>query len=93
MQQASVLNSQIIEGLRAVETIKGNANENTELANIEKEYIKSLRIGVKEGHLSNAQNTISSLVSMIGNLFLTYFGIMQVINGDITLGTMMAFGL
>ncbi len=91
MQQSAVLNSQIIEGLRAVETIKGNANEDTELANIEKEYIKSLRIGVKEGHLSNAQNTISSFVSTIGNLFLTYFGIMQVINGDITLGTMMAF--
>ena len=31
MQQASVLNSEIIEGLRAVETIKGNANEEAEL--------------------------------------------------------------
>lgn len=91
MQQASVLNSEIIEGLRAVETIKGNANEDTELESIEKEYIKSLRIGVKEGHLSNAQNLISSLVSTLGNLFLTYFGIMQVIRGNITLGSMMAF--
>lgn len=91
MQQASVLNSEIIEGLRAVETIKGNANEDTELESIEKEYIKSLRIGVKEGHLSNAQNLISSLVSTLGNLFLTYFGIMQVIMGNITLGSMMAF--
>ena len=91
MQQTSVLNSQIIEGLRAVETIKGNANEDTELENIEKEYIKSLRIGVKEGHLSNVQGLISGLVSSLGNLILTYFGIMQVINGEITLGTMMAF--
>lgn len=38
MQQASVLNSQIIEGLKAVETIKGNANEETELENIERIY-------------------------------------------------------
>ncbi|MEE1281541.1 MAG: peptidase domain-containing ABC transporter [Acutalibacteraceae bacterium] len=91
MQQSAVLNSQIIEGLRAVETIKGNANEDTELANIEKEYIKSLRIGVKEGHLSNVQGAISSVISTIGNLLLTYFGIMQVMNGEITLGTMMAF--
>ena len=91
MQQSAVLNSQIIEGLRAVETIKGNANEDTELENIEKEYIKSLRIGVKEGHLSNVQGLISGLVSTLGNLILTYFGIMQVINGEITLGTMMAF--
>lgn len=91
MQQASILNSQIIEGLRAVETIKGNANEETELENIEHEYIKSLRIGVKENMLSNIQGSISSLISTGGNLLLTYFGIMQVINNEMTLGTMMAF--
>ncbi len=91
MQQASVLNSQIIEGLRAVETIKGNANEEIELANIEKEYIRSLRIGYREGMLSNIQETISSVISGIGNLVLTYVGIRQVIDGNITLGSMMAF--
>ena len=91
MQQSSVLNSQIIEGLRAVETIKGNANEDTELENIEREYIRSLRIGYKEGMLSNVQGTISSLISGMGNLLLTYAGIMQVIDGNITLGSMMAF--
>ncbi|MGN0351586.1 MAG: peptidase domain-containing ABC transporter [Roseburia sp.] len=91
MQQASILNSQIIEGLRAVETIKGNANEDAELEDIEREYIKSLRIGYKEGMLSNIQNTISSAISGLGNLILTYAGIMQVIDGNITLGSMMAF--
>lgn len=91
MQQASALNSQIIEGLRAVETIKGNANEDTELENIEREYIKSLRVGIKESKLSITQGTISSLVSTAGNLFLTYSGITQVINGELTLGAMMAF--
>lgn len=91
MQQSSVLNSQIIEGLRAVETIKGNANEDTELENIEREYIKSLRISCKEGMLSNIQSTISGAISGIGNLLLMYAGIMQVMEGNITLGSMMAF--
>ena len=91
MQQASILNSEIIEGLRAVETIKGNANEETELDSIEREYIRSLRISYKEGMLSNVQQTISSIISGIGNLVLLYIGIMQVINGDITLGSYMAF--
>ena len=91
MQQSSILNSQIIEGLRAIETIKGNANEDTELEYIEKEYIKSLRISYKEGMLSNVQGTISGLISGVGNLILTYAGIMQVIDGNITLGSMMAF--
>lgn len=91
MQQASVLNSQIIEGLEGIETIKGNANENTELDLIEREYIKFLRITYREGMLSNIQGIISSSVQTIGNLFLMYFGIKQVINGDISLGSLMAF--
>ena len=91
MQQSSVLNSQIIEGLRAVETIKGNANEDTELECIEKEYIKSLRIGMKESMLSNVQSSVSSLISTAGNLILMYFGIRQVIDGKHSLGSLMAF--
>lgn len=91
MQQASILNSQIIEGLRAVETIKGNANEETELENIEREYIKSLRISFREGMLSNVQGTFSNVVSTVGNLILMYFGVMQVINNELTLGSLMAF--
>ena len=91
MRQASILNSQIIEGLRAVETIKGNAVEDIELDNIEREYIRSVRIGLKENMLSNIQNAISSVVSTVGNLVLTYIGVKMVINGDITLGSMMAF--
>ncbi|RKJ67905.1 peptidase domain-containing ABC transporter [Roseburia sp. 1XD42-69] len=91
MQQSAVLNSQIIEGLRAVETIKGNANEEVELDQIEKEYIRSLRISYKEGMLSNVQGVISELISSGGNLILMYFGIMEVLKGNITIGSFMAF--
>ncbi len=91
MQQGAVLNSQIIEGLRSFETIKGNANEQTELECIEREYIKALRISLREGMLSNVQGSISELISTVGNLVLMYFGIMQVIDNNITLGSLMAF--
>lgn len=91
MQQASILNSEIIEGLRGVETIKGNANEDVELECIEREYIKSLRIGYKESMLSNIQGSISSIISGIGNLVLMYVGISQVIDSNLTLGSYMAF--
>lgn len=91
MQQASTLNSQIIEGLEAVETIKGNANEEIELENIEREYIKSLRIAFKEGMLSNVQETISNVVQTVGKLLLMYVGVRQALKGDITLGSLMAF--
>lgn len=91
MQQASILNSQIIEGLEAVEMIKGNAVEKRELDGIEKEYIKSLRIAFKEGWLSNIQGAISSVISTVGNLFIMYFGIRQVLKGNISIGSLMAF--
>jgi ATP-binding cassette subfamily B protein len=91
MRQASVLNSQIIEGLRAVETIKGNANEETELENVEREYIKSLRVSFQEGILSNIQGSISNAILSVGNIVLMYVGIAQVLDGNLTLGALMAF--
>lgn len=91
MQQASILNSEIIEGIRAIETIKGNAVEDIELENIEREFIKSLKISYKEGMLSNIQNMISEIISGVGNLVLLYYGISQVMTNEISLGVYMAF--
>lgn len=91
MQQASILNSEIIEGLRGVETIKGNANEDMELEHIEREYIRSLRIGMREGKTTAVQSLISELIGTIGNMVMVYVGIKAVIAGDMTLGTYMAF--
>lgn len=91
MHQASVLNSQLIEGLRGIETIKANACEQVELEQIEREYIRSLRIGRKEGMLSNLQNSINGFVSTVGNLVLMYFGVIQVLHNEISLGSLMAF--
>lgn len=91
MQQAAILNSEIIEGLRGVETIKGNANEDMELEHIEREYIRSLRIGMREGKITAVQSLISELIGTIGNMVMVYVGIKTVIAGDMTLGTYMAF--
>ena len=91
MIQASALNSQIIEGLRGVETIKGNANEDSELENIEREYIRSLRIGLRLGKVSASQSLISGAVGTVGNMVMVYIGMMGVIRGDLTLGSYMAF--
>ena len=91
MQQSSILNSQIIEGLAAVETIKGNAIEEVELNSIEREYIKSLRISFKEGFLANIQNSLLDIFMAVGTLFLMYFGVKQVLTRDLSIGSLMAF--
>lgn len=91
MQQASVMNSEIIEGLRGVETIKGSAGEEVELENIEREYIRSLRIALKEGKVSAGQSLISGIIGTVSSMVMAYVGIRSVINGDLTLGSYMAF--
>ena len=91
MQQSAILNSQMIESLRGIETIKCNASEDRELENLEHEYIKSLKISLRSSRISTGQSLISSLISTILGMVTTYVGIMQVLNGQMTLGGYMAF--
>ena len=91
MEQSSRLNSSIIETLKGVETIKANANEERVLEKLENEYIKGMRINFKQGMLTNTQSLIGSVISVFGNLVLMYVGSSAVMNGDITLGTLLSF--
>ncbi len=91
MEAEARLNSQIIESLKGIETIKVLASEEKSIEKLEVEYIKNLKIAFNEGVLSNIQGSISSGVSTIGNLILMYIGAMMVIDGKITLGSLMAF--
>ena len=91
MEAGARLNSHIIESLRGVETIKILAAEEKSIEKLEVEYIKNLKIAFKEGVLSNIQGSISNVVSTAGNLILMYIGATMVIDGKITLGSLMAF--
>lgn len=91
MQQSAVLNSQMIESLRGIETIKCNANEDTQLENLEREYMKSLKISLRSSRISTTQSLISSFISTGFSMLTTFVGISQVLNGEITLGGFMAF--
>nr|MCR5608193.1 peptidase domain-containing ABC transporter [Lachnospiraceae bacterium] len=91
MQQGAVLNSAIIEGLSSIETIKSNVASDYEMDKLEREYVKSLKIGIRENMLSTLHGMISQFISSFGNLLLTYVAIIEVIDNNITLGTMMAF--
>lgn len=91
MEAGARLNSHIIESLKGVETIKVLAAEDKSIEKLEIQYIKNLKIAFKEGVLSNIQGSISSGVSAIGNLIMMYIGATLVIDGKITLGSLMAF--
>lgn len=91
MEAEARLNSHIIESLKGIETVKVNAAEDKNLVKLEEEYVKNLKIAFKEGVLSNVQGSISSVISTVGNLVLMYIGATMVIDGNITLGSLMAF--
>ena len=91
MAQSAALNSQMIESLRGIETIKCNACEERELEALEREYIKSLKISLRSSKISTSQSLISSVIMTVLNMVTTYVGITQVLNGQLTLGGYMAF--
>ena len=75
MAQSAALNSQMIESLRGIETVKCNANEQTELDNLEREYMKSLKISLRSSRISTTQGLISSFISTGFSMLTTYVGI------------------
>ncbi|MCX7951451.1 MAG: peptidase domain-containing ABC transporter [Clostridiales bacterium] len=91
MEAGARLNSHIIETLKGVETIKVLAAEDKTIEKLEIECIKNLKVAFKEGVLSNIQGTISSGISILGNLVIMFIGANLVMDNKITLGSLMAF--
>jgi ATP-binding cassette subfamily B protein len=91
MEQGAKLNANIIESLKGIETIKTNAYEKPTMDKVENEYVKTLKISFSEGIYSNVQNSFSSVISGLGNLILMAFGAYLIMEGENTIGTLLAF--
>lgn len=91
MEQSVMLNSQMIESLKNIETIKGYAIEEDQLERLENRLVASLKTGYKEGVLSNIQGSISAGVSTVGNLAIMTIGAISIMNGDMTIGDLLVF--
>jgi len=91
MEQNARLNSQVIESLNGIETVKTNTSEELVMERIETEYIKALKLGFRGGVLSNLQGSLSSFTGGVGNIGILVIGGLLVINGQTTLGTLVAF--
>ncbi|WP_035397768.1 peptidase domain-containing ABC transporter [Exiguobacterium sp. OS-77] len=91
VESSARLNGHIIESLKGIETLKMLSAEKKGYQNIEREYIRTLKISFKEGLLSNTQELLSTSSFVIGNMGIMYIGAVSVMKGDITLGTLLAF--
>jgi ATP-binding cassette subfamily B protein len=91
MEKQAALNSQIIDSLKGVETVKSFGIEDDTLEKTENKYISALRVGYKTSVTSNIQGAIAGFFGNIGNIVMTFVAALFVMNGDITLGSMFAF--
>ena len=91
MEKQALLSSQTIDSLRGVETVKSFGAEQHILDKIENRFVASTRVGYRSGVLQNVQGSLGGFVSTFGNLILMGIAALRVMNGDITLGSMMAF--
>ena len=91
MEKQSTLNSQIIDSLKGIETVKSFGIEENTMDKLENKYISALKTSYKTSVTSNIQSSISGFISNVGNMVLMGVASLIVINGDITLGSMMAF--
>ncbi|HFE9851872.1 TPA: peptidase domain-containing ABC transporter [Enterococcus faecalis] len=91
MEAGSIMNSQLIESIQNIETVKAYNIERNQIENLENRFVKVLKLGYKEGLLSNIQGTISSGIGSISNVFLMGFGALAIIDGKLSIGDLIVF--
>ncbi|CYU44033.1 TPA: peptidase domain-containing ABC transporter [Streptococcus suis] len=91
MEANSMLNSQLIESIRNIDTIKSQHDERQRLDKLEENFVHTLEIGYKEGFLQNIQSTISSIAGTLGNLIFMGVGALFIIDNKMTIGDLLVF--
>lgn len=91
MEAGSLLNSQLIESIQNINTVKALNDENNQLEKLEDKFINTLKIAYKEGVLSNIQSSVSSLVNTLGGLIFMGIGALFIIDGKMSIGDLLVF--
>ncbi len=91
MEQGAKVSSYLIESIQGVETLKAFNAEDDASLETEKRYVKSTHIGIKGAILGNIQGSLHGVVEALGGLAILWFGAYQVIQGNITLGSLLTF--
>lgn len=91
MEANGLLNSQLIESIRNIDTIKSQHDEEQRLNKIEEKFVHTLEIGYKEGVLQNVQSTVSSMASTIGGILFMGVGALFIIDGKMMIGDLLVF--
>ncbi|AGV72780.1 peptidase domain-containing ABC transporter [Lactococcus cremoris] len=91
MAAEALMNSQMIDSIKNIETVKAFANEAKQIDKLENRFVSLLQLDYNQGILGNVQNVISSGVGNISNIVMIGLGALAIINGKMTIGDLMVF--
>lgn len=91
VQQSTEVSSQMVEGIFAMETLKANAGERVQIQSIKTEYGKLIELEYKMAKMCGLQESLQELIAGMGNLLFLYWGMVQVMAQELSLGGFLAF--
>lgn len=91
MEDNSQVTSYLVETLNGIETVKAFHAEDKAQAKTDKLFVKLLKSVFKGGMITNAQQTLTGAISTIGSTIILWVGVVNVLNGNMTLGSLLTF--
>ena len=91
MENNAQVTSYLVETLNGIETVKAFHAEDKAQAKTDKLFVKLLRSVFKGGMINNAQQSLTGIVSTIGGTVILWVGVVNVLNGNMTLGSLITF--
>ncbi len=91
MEAGALLNSHLIESIKNIETVKSQNDEESQIYKLENKFVASLKIGYREGVITNVQSSISNLIGSLGNIAFMGFGAISIMDGKMSIGDLLVF--
>jgi ABC-type multidrug transport system fused ATPase/permease subunit len=90
-QQLAVLTTRLEQNLRGARVVKSFAQEDAEIERFSKENDEWFDLSVTSSRLQAINNPLLDLIANIGGVVIIWYGGWQVIQGQLTLGELVAF--
>ena len=90
-QQASIVNSHVIESISMVDTIKSLSLQNNVCYDLEKKYLKLNENNESLGKVVNCETFFKNLIFYLGNLLIIYLGILEIKENNLTITLLITY--
>lgn len=91
MEDNAQVTSYLVETLNGIETVKAFHAEEKAQAKTDKLFVKLLKSVFKGGTITNLQQTLTNAISTIGGTVILWVGVVSVLDGDMTIGSLITF--